>query len=340
MSKDFPDKWVVFRASAMGDVTLITGPLAWWNRTRDLRFTVVTRAGLAPIIAGHPAVDEVIPIGQEEIDGRAWWLKAGRIAADCPGMGFLDLHRSLRSIALTLRWDGPVRAYPKFGVTRRLYNAMRLGPLERRLTALNVPQRYALALDATPPPKDEVRPVIRLSDAERAGARQHLDHIGIKRPFVALHPFATHPDKAWPMGYWLSLIPLIERQGLDWIIVGKNPDHLEALDDPRNLTAKTALRETCALLAQASALVTADSGPMHLSTAVGTPVVALFGPTARAWGFFPSGPYDTVLEQKLSCRPCSLHGSTRCKNGRECLTSIEPEMVAARLFETLESAGR
>lgn len=340
MVRDFPDRWAVFRASALGDVTLTTGVLDWWNRTQGLRFTFITRSSLAPLLVGHPAVDEVIPVSLDEIDGRDWWRKSRRIAADCSGMGFIDLHRSLRSMALTMHWDGPCRDYPKFGLSRRLYRRFPLEFLERRLSGLNVPQRYAMALDATPPPVEELRPVIRLSEAEVLTARSYLTHIGLTRPFVALHPFATHPDKAWPMGYWLSLIPLIERAGLDWIILGKNPDHLEALDDPRNLTGRTDLRETCALLAQAKALVTADSGPMHLATAVGTPVVALFGPTARVWGFFPSGRYDTVLEQALPCRPCSLHGSTICPRGRECLTSIEPDEVAARLFHTLErSAG-
>jgi len=338
MVRDFPDRWAVFRASALGDVALTTGVLSWWHRTRETRFTVITRSTLAPIFAGHPAVDEVIAVTLDEINGRDWWRKSRRIAADCAGMGFIDLHRSLRSVALTLRWDGPVRGYPKFGIARRLYKLMPTGLLERRLESLNVPQRYALALDSTPPPASELRPVVHLTPLEIASARQHLAHIGLTRPFVALHPFATHPDKAWPMGYWLSLIPLIERQGLDWIIIGKNPDHLSALDDPRNLTAKTSLRETCALIAQARALVTADSGPMHLGTAVGTPVVSLFGPTSKVWGFYPSGPFDTVLEQALSCRPCSLHGSTSCKRGRECLVSIEPDEVAVRLFETIERA--
>ncbi len=339
MVRDIPDRWAVFRASALGDVALMTGVLSWWHKTRETRFTVITRQSLAPLLALHPAVDEVIGITQDEINGQDWWRKSRSIAADLTGMGFIDLHRSLRSLALTLRWEGPVRHYPKFGITRRLYNRMPLPFLERRLEALNVPQRYALALDDAAPPRSELRPVIHLSEDELSGARQHLGHVGVTRPFVALHPFATHPDKAWPMGYWLSLIPLIERQGLDWIIVGKNPDHLQALDDPRNLTGRTALRETCAILSQARALVTADSGPMHLATAVGTPVVALFGPTAKAWGFYPSGQHDTVLERALGCRPCSLHGSTRCKRSRECLTSIEPDEVAATLFDTLERAG-
>ncbi|MBU1229000.1 MAG: glycosyltransferase family 9 protein [Proteobacteria bacterium] len=339
MVRDLPDRWAVFRASALGDVILTTGVLDWWHRSTGARFTFITRSALAPLLAGHPAVDEVIPVALDEIDGQDWWRKSRRIATDCSGMGFIDLHRSLRSLALTLRWEGLVKHYPKFGLSRRLYRRYPLPFLARRLEALNVPQRYALALDSTPPPASELRPLIFLSETEVLGARTHLSHIGLTRPFVALHPFATHPDKAWPMGYWLSLIPLIERAGLDWIIVGKNPDHLQALDDPRNLTGRTSLRETAALLAQARALVTADSGPMHLATAVATPVVALFGPTSKAWGFQPSGRFDTVLEQALPCRPCSLHGNTLCRRGRECLTAIEPDEVAARLFDTLERAA-
>jgi len=339
MVRDIPDRWAVFRASALGDVTLTTGVLSWWSQTLDARFTFITRSTLAPLLQNHPAVDDIVAVHQDDMDGRDWWRKSRRIAADYPGTGFIDLHRSLRSLALTLRWDGPVKGYPKFGLTRRLYHRFGWDFLERRLSSLNVPQRYALALSDTIPDASEVRPVIHLSESEQAQARDHLMHLGLSRPLIALHPFATHPDKAWPMGYWLSLIPLIERAGLDWIILGKNPDHLEALDDPRNLTGRTSLRETCALMARCRALITADSGPMHLATAVGTPVVALFGPTARAWGFHPSGPLDTVIERALTCRPCSLHGSTVCKRGRECLTSIEPEEVAETLFRVLEQAG-
>jgi len=339
MIRDMPDRWAVFRASALGDVVLATGVLAYWNRTRDARFTFITRTSLAPVLAGHPAIDNVIALQPDDLYGQNWWRASRRIAADCTGMGFIDLHQTLRSLALTLRWEGTVRRSDKMGITRRIFRKFPLISLEERLAATNVPQRYALALDSTPPPREELRPIIHLSETEREDARNHLAHLGLTKPFIALHPFATHPDKAWPMGYWLSLIPLIERQGLDWVIVGKNPDHLDALDDPRNLTGRTSLRETCAILAQAQALVTADSGPMHLSTAVGTPVVALFGPTSRAWGFFPSGPFDTVLEKDLPCRPCSLHGTASCRRGRECLVTIDPDEVAERLFKTLDLAG-
>lgn len=80
-----------------------------------------------------------------------------------------------------------------------------------------------------------------------------------------------------------------------------------------DFTNRTDLRQLIALLAQADALVTGDSGPMHLASGVSTPVVALFGPTCREWGFFPTGENDRVLQAPLACRPCSLHGQNRAQ---------------------------
>ena len=66
---------------------------------------------------------------------------------------------------------------------------------------------------------------------------------------------------------------------------------------------------SAALIARAAVLVTNDSAPLHLATAVGTPIVAVFGPTVPAFGFGPRGPRDAVVEHpSLACRPCSAHG--------------------------------
>ena len=92
----------------------------------------------------------------------------------------------------------------------------------------------------------------------------------------------------------------------------------------------------CALLGSADAAVTGDSAPMHLADAAGTPVLALFGPTTREWGFVPSGDRDAVLELDLPCRPCSLHGSGACPHEHACLAQIHPETAADRLASILD----
>ncbi|MBR5733991.1 MAG: hypothetical protein IKX79_00425 [Desulfovibrionaceae bacterium] len=100
------------------------------------------------------------------------------------------------------------------------------------------------------------------------------------------------------------------------------------------------MRETAALISLAAALVTGDSGPMHLASAVGTPVAALFGPTARAWGFMPQGTRDIVLQKALPCRPCSLHGAKTCPRGQECMTGITPDEVMDALHEIIGNAPK
>src|SRR2546427_4116710 len=103
---------------------------------------------------------------------------------------------------------------------------------------------------------------------------------------------------------------------------------------PIDLIGQTTLKELIALLRRARLLVTNDSGPMHLAAAVGTPVIALFGPTDPA----RTGPYGaghTVLRSGVPCSPCF---SRRCMNAvtMECLTSIAPQQVletATRLVE-------
>ncbi len=82
-----------------------------------------------------------------------------------------------------------------------------------------------------------------------------------------------------------------------------------------------------ALLRRASLLLTNDSGPMHIAAAVGTPVVALFGPTSALL----TGPYGVghhVLTGTVACRPCF---SRTCRNALplECLRAVPPEQVLA-----------
>jgi len=90
------------------------------------------------------------------------------------------------------------------------------------------------------------------------------------------------------------------------------------------------LQETGALLARARVVVSGDTGVMHMATGVGTPVVALFGPTVAQFGFFPYRASAAVLERALECRPCSATGTAACPLGHHrCLTDITPEEVAA-----------
>ncbi len=85
------------------------------------------------------------------------------------------------------------------------------------------------------------------------------------------------------------------------------------------------LRGSSALIGEAGLLVTNDSAPLHMATAMGTPVVAIFGPTLPAFGFGPRGRSDRVVEHpRLACRPCSAHGPAVCPLGHHrCMRELD-----------------
>lgn len=320
---------VVIRLSALGDLVLITGVLDYWNRTRGCRFTVITRSGLESILDHHPAVKNVIALEKSQLAFPQILACFHSLAQRHRGAELVDLHGTLRTRLLSLVWKGPVRRYRKYGLERRLFLKSGGRLFRERLRRINVPQRYALALEETAPSRQELLPRIFLTPAEVEAGRIRLKGLcteeGGRAP-VALHPYATHPDKAWTEAHWRRLVTGLDALGIPWFVVGRGAA-MSGLPAERDLTNRTSLRETCALLQASSVLITGDSGPMHLACAVGTPVLALFGPTTSEWGFFPAGKRDRVLEADLPCRPCTLHGQRQCRLEHACMSAITPEQV-------------
>jgi heptosyltransferase-2 len=115
-----------------------------------------------------------------------------------------------------------------------------------------------------------------------------------------------------------------------------------------NVVGRTSIAETAALLAQCDLFVGNDSGPMHIAAAVGTPVVAVFGPSnIGAWGpYSPEGERSphTVVSRSLPCMPCFYRGhSVGLREGcgtRECLTLLDPRPVLQACRRALERVPR
>lgn len=136
-----------------------------------------------------------------------------------------------------------------------------------------------------------------------------LRNCGLKEAdaFVAIHPWTSDPVKQWPLRRFAELaIRLSALPGVTVVIVGGREEYPKSLELCRdlkacNLTGKTSLLQLAALLKRSKLLITGDSGPMHLSAAVGTKVLALFrndipGKAPKRWG--PWGEGHSVLERK------------------------------------------
>lgn len=316
--------WLVLRLSALGDCVLTTGVMRYWHERHDMNFCVVTRAAFAPVFENNPVISQIVGVRESDLSTLAWFRFCLRLRKKMGHLPVLDLHGNLRSRILRTLWPSPCYCYPKKGLERRLFQrirGIRSSGLATKLLEHNVPQRYAKVLTTPPPDASLLRPHITLTDQEKKWAENFLNELGIHQPPVLLHPYAKHDNKTWPPEKWKELTNVLEKQGKNWLVIGRSQAALLPAAN-HDLTNQTNLRQTCALIAQARAFVSADSGPMHLATALQTPVVGLFGPTTRHWGFFPSGEKDKVLEKNLPCRPCSLHGKKDCPHNQRCLQEI------------------
>jgi heptosyltransferase-1 len=153
----------------------------------------------------------------------------------------------------------------------------------------------------------------------------HLFPTETGQPQAVLHPGARWSTKLWPTDHWARLAEwLVRDKGFQVVITGSPGDRdltaeivAQAGVPLINLAGRTSLVELAALLQQARLAVTTDTGPMHLAAALGTPVVALFGPTAP-WRTGPFGEGHEVVRLALPCSPCFRR---QCPEPR-CLTEL------------------
>ena len=320
---------LLVRFSSIGDIVLTT-PLvrALARRHPEARLVYVTKRAMAPLVADNPHLTQVVALEPDEpVRHLARRLRA---LTPAPTHG-LDLHGSLRSLALRAlvrcRWSG----YRKRKLARTALIAAKLDLYRARAP---VAERYfeaARALDLRP---DGGPPEFFLGSGAKARAGQWLAQRGLlDTPLVALAPGAAHATKRWPLAHWIALAERLRAAGYRPVVLGGPEDRgiaQQLAPQAESAAGEFSLQETGALLARARALVSGDTGVMHMATGVGTPVVALFGPTVEAFGFFPYRARSIVLERDLECRPCSAMGSATCPLGHHrCLVDLAPADVVA-----------
>jgi heptosyltransferase-2 len=242
-------------------------------------------------------------------------------------------HRSVRSAALALLSGAGERV--GFAGTAAAATYTRRVPRPR--TGHEVERLLALAGPTVGSP-----PVsLGLLPADHAAAESWLAARGVSPGFVALAPGSIWGTKRWP--HFAGLAAALDRA---CVVVGGAEDEplaaaIVAVARHRAVSAAGALslRASAALIQRAAVLVTNDSAPLHLATAVGTPVIALFGPTVPEFGFGPRGEGDAALGRDgLACRPCSRHGPQRCPLGHHrCMRELTVETVAAALSAVLST---
>ncbi len=310
--------WVI-RLSALGDLVLCEPAVAALAaRHPDMGVTVVTRAAYADLFRHHPAVAGVVTPEQ-----------ARRLPR--PDLVY-DLQNRVATRLLALR--GRARRHWRKRDAAALWRAVRGRPLHVGYRAgPHQLDRLAAALELPPsrPP--------RVHLAEPWTARAAAD--APEGRWVALLPGASRAVKAWPPERFAEVAAALRARGVPSLAIGGAGDEarLAAVGAPV-LPCDRSLGAVAAVLARAAVAVGNDSGLLHLAAAVGTPTVAVFGPTPPGrWA--PAHGGDVVVTLDPPCGPCSDHGARPCRQPRRfCLDDLTAAPVVDAALSCLRDTQK
>jgi heptosyltransferase-2 len=333
---------LVIQTSFLGDVVLTTALLAELA-TRGPVDIVVTPAA-APLLANHPAVRDVIVFDKRGRDAGlgGLWRFGRSLAAKRYTTAYLA-QGSMRSAALA-RIAGIPRIVGFDTSAGKLLYTSRVRYRKDRHHAERL-WRLAVGDAAAEPAPETIRPRLYPGNTERAAVDAFL--VKVPRdgaPMLALAPGSIWGTKRWPHYPALAakLAPLYR------IVVSGGPSDAALAAEIAaaagaerviDATGKLTLLASAELISRCVAIVTNDSAPQHLASAVGTATLSIFGPTVPAFGFGPLAPkHRTAGNESLSCRPCDSHGPRVCPLGHfKCMRELEVGHIEAE-FRALLTA--
>ncbi|MCR4340058.1 MAG: glycosyltransferase family 9 protein [Gemmatimonadaceae bacterium] len=187
--------------------------------------------------------------------------------------------------------------------------------------------------------REAVDDLLGLASSKSTPRGSHQSLVTSHQSLVVLAPGSTWATKRWP--YFADLARILASR-FTVAIIGSEAEQVaarairnEAAVEICDATGRLSLLGSAELIGRAAALVTNDSAPLHLASAMNTPTVAVFGPTVPAFGFGPLASRNAVAGlDSLACRPCHRHGPRRCPLGHwRCMRDLSADHVAALVEE-------
>ena len=324
---------LVIQTSFLGDTVLTTPLIARLAETGAVDVLVTPAA--AGLLANDPAIRETIIYDKRGRDRSvagfarlARALRAKRYDAIYLAQG------SARSGALALAARSPRRVGFEGSAGRAFYTNRISAPLGLH----HAEKLFTLgsAGGGRPYSRDDLRPRLYPGDVERGAVDTLLRLAGHQgEPLIAFAPGSVWATKRWP--HYPALARLLGGRARI-VVIGAKEDASLATEIARaagnasviDATGKLTLLASAELIGRVRVIVSNDSSPLHLASAMGTPTVAIFGPTVPAFGFGPLAARSAIVEDDLlACRPCDRHGPRRCPLGHwKCMLQQSPERVA------------
>jgi heptosyltransferase III len=321
---------LIIKLRYIGDVLLATPTVRAIKAARpDVRVTMMVNRGTEDVLSGNPDLDEIMVLDKGSLAAQSR-LIAGLRARQFDTV--IDLTDGDRSAFLTRISGAPVRIgfNDEHRWRGRYYTeVVQLLPGLRHRIDRDLEALKPLSIEA-----ESKDPQLWLTPEENNSTDHLLDQLGVQRSqsIVILQPGARYWFKAWPPERYAELADrLTSRYGCQAMIGGSDQDvglaqqiRQMAKSTPVIMAGRTTIKQFAAIAKRSTLFVGSDSGAMHIASAVGTSIVALFGPSnPREWG--PRGGPVEVLYKEIDCRSC-FHPT--CTRGEEnCMKLIAVDDV-------------
>ncbi len=338
---------LIVKTSAIGDVTHTLPALNCLRQQfPDAHITWLVEEAASDLVVGHPAVDRVL------VSKRQKWVQEFRaghwLGAIRKFSHFVGLVRE-RKYDLVIDFQGLLKSglwvwlsggKRRVGFGRGMQHAEcsyiflneRIPAVDMEIHALD---RGLLLLKAIGVTCTDVVFNFPVTEQLRTKIRDLLIGQGFHQkttPLVVINPQTTWQTKLWYPERFSQVADRLVARGCFVVFTGgpADQDVVQEIQDGMahsslNLAGKSTLKELAALYDQADVLISTDTGPMHIGAAMGTPVVALFGPTAP-WRTGPYGEQHHVLRSGISCSPCFKRQCPRA-HIKECMDAISVDQV-------------
>lgn len=327
---------LIVKTSAIGDVIHTLPALHCLRRHYPAaRITWLVEEAAADAVVGHSALDRVLVSGRKGWIGEwragerlAAWRKARRFVHELRDT-YYDLLIDFQGLFKSGIWVAMARARRKVGFGRGMEHAeMSYLFLNEQVPAVSMDMhavdRELQLLRAIGIECPQVRFELPFTAADHEAAANLLETHGIApdQRFIAINPMTTWPTKHWQSDKFATLADRLVESGKAVVFTGGPGDQegvaaICAMMERKaaNLAGQTTLKHLAAIYARARVVVSTDTGPMHVAAAIGTPVVAIFGPTAP-WRTGPYGEGHRIIRLGLPCSPClkkhCQYGTTAC----------------------------
>ena len=300
----------------------------------QLYLAVLAPAWSEALLARMPEVDEAIemPVGHGQVQLGLRWHLARSLKAKNFDQAIV-LPGSLKS-ALIPFFAG-IKTRTGFVGEQRYGLLNDIRKLDKAALPLNVERFLVLGSPTHRLPAEIPRPALQVDPAAQATVQEKFS-LDTDRPLLALCPGAEFgPAKQWPARHYAAVARARLAEGWQVILLGSAADseicgQINAACDRAcvDLSGKTSLTEVIDLLSLCDAVVSNDSGLMHIAAALERPLVAIYGSSSPDFTP-PLSENCRMLRLSLDCQPCFKR---ECPLGHlDCLNKLEPERVLAAL---------